>query len=149
MTHPVIPTSVIAAAQAADRKWGIPASVTIAQWALESAWGSHMPAGSNNPFGIKATGLQAFVSAPTREVIGGKSITINAKFRRFADLVEAFDEHGRLLAQGGAYALARGFEQDDAKFANALTGHYATDPHYGSLLNAIMSGANLAQYDIA
>lgn len=50
----IFPPEVIAAAQAAPARWGAPASITMAQWALESGGGQHMPKGSNNPFGIKA-----------------------------------------------------------------------------------------------
>ena len=50
------PPEVGDAAVASRRKWTVPASITIAQWAVESAWGASMPPGSNNPFGIKAVG---------------------------------------------------------------------------------------------
>ena len=39
MTEPT--PYIIASAQASQRKWRVPASVTIAQWALESGWGAH------------------------------------------------------------------------------------------------------------
>src|SRR5215475_11725970 len=71
-----VPEDVIAAAQASHDKWKIPASVTLAQWALESGWGRKMPLGSNNPFGIKAASGQAFVEAITREHINGQGVTI-------------------------------------------------------------------------
>jgi flagellum-specific peptidoglycan hydrolase FlgJ len=32
--------AVVPAAQASGRKWGVPASVTLAQWIPESSWGS-------------------------------------------------------------------------------------------------------------
>jgi hypothetical protein len=54
---------VINAAQATQDRWGVPASVTLAQWALESRYGASMPVGSNNPFGIKAVSGQPFVEA--------------------------------------------------------------------------------------
>ncbi len=42
-------------AQAAQKKWGVPASVTIAQAILESGWGaSSLAKQANNFFGIKA-----------------------------------------------------------------------------------------------
>ena len=66
------------AAVASRKKWTVPASVTVAQWAVESAWGASMPPGSNNPFGIKAVGDQPAVESPTREVINGESVTITA-----------------------------------------------------------------------
>ena len=70
---------------------------------MESAFGSAMPSGSNNPFGIKAGKGQPFVEAHTREVIGGKSVTVVAKFRKFESIAQAFDEHGRLLANNRHY----------------------------------------------
>ena len=56
------PRRLIDAAQAAQQKWGIPASVTLGQWAIESAYGQAMPEGSHNPFGIKASGNSALRS---------------------------------------------------------------------------------------
>ncbi len=147
------PSDVIAAAQAVDHKWRVPAAITIAQWALESGWGEHTPAGSNNPFGIKARPGKPFVEAMTREVLNGVSVHLPQRFRAYRDLAEAFDDHGRLLAQGGAYARARGYEHhtpdDDDRFGQALQGTYATDTHYGALLHAVMAGSALYAFDIA
>lgn len=143
----IIPASVISAAQAAQRKWGIPASVTIAQWAVESAWGSAVPVGSNNPFGIKALDGQPFVTVATHEEIGGELVGVRAAFRKFASLDEAFDLHGRLLARGPPYVNARKHLSDPEAFANALTGVYATDPHYGATLVSVMRANKLTRYD--
>ena len=141
------PADVVAAAQASQKKWKIPAAVTLAQWALESAWGRSMPAGSNNPFGIKAAGGEPYVEAQTREVIGGKDVTVVARFRKFASLDEAFDQHGRLLATARPYAHALTLAGDPDAYADALTGVYATDPNYGTLLKRLMQTYNLRQYD--
>lgn len=145
MTQPT--PDVIAAAKAAQAKWHIPASVSLAQWALESGWGTHLPSGSNNPFGIKATAGQLSVTVPTREVIHGKSVTINAAFRKFASIADAFDLHAKLLATGVPYSKARAALPDPIAFAHALTGVYATDPAYGKLLTEIIHGSNLTRYD--
>jgi flagellum-specific peptidoglycan hydrolase FlgJ len=141
------PADVIAAAQAAHEKWNIPASITLAQWALESGYGRSMPAGSNNPFGIKAAAGQPFVEASTREVIDGQSVTIVAKFRKFNSMSDAFDQHGQLLATGRPYAAARTHLDDPDAFADALTGVYATDPNYGTALKRLMKSNDLYQYD--
>jgi peptidoglycan hydrolase-like protein with peptidoglycan-binding domain len=135
------PAAVVQAAQVSQRQWGIPASVTLAQWALESAWGSRMPPGSNNPFGIKARRGDPSVSTGTDEVINGRRIRIRAGFRAFASIADAFDHHGRLLATGRPYRNARGALPDPDAFADALTGVYATDPSYGRKLRSLM-GAN-------
>jgi hypothetical protein len=141
------PSDVIAAAKASHQTWNIPASVTLAQWALESNWGRAMPSGSNNPFGIKAAAGQPYVEAHTREVINGKSITVVARFRKFASINDAFDQHGQLLATASPYAHARTLVDKPDAFADALTGVYATDPNYGTSLKRIMKSHNLYQYD--
>lgn len=143
----MFPLDVIAAAQASQKTWKIPASVTLAQWALESNWGKSMPTGSNNPFGIKALAGQPYVESQTHEVINGKDIIVIAKFRKFASINEAFDQHGKLLATASPYAHARTLVGNPNAFADALTGVYATDPYYGTSLKRIMKAYNLYQYD--
>lgn len=138
---------VIQAAQATQRRWGIPASITLAQWALESGYGQRMPAGSNNPFGIKARGDQPQVVAWTTEFEHGRKKTVRQSFRVFGSLEEAFLKHGGLLGTSSYYTNARKFLNDPDRFADALTGIYATDPNYGSLLKSIMRSNNLYVFD--
>jgi hypothetical protein len=142
-----VPANVADAAIASRVKWTVPASVTVAQWAVESAWGASMPPGSNNPFGIKAVGDQPGVESPTREVINGENITIRARFRMFDSLTQAFDEHGRLLATAAAYKDAMKQVANPEAFADALTGVYATDPNYGFTLRFVMEHYGLSRYD--
>lgn len=142
-----VPPDTITAAVASRRRWTVPASITIAQWAVESAWGAAIPPGSNNPFGIKATGQEQAVESPTREVIDGQSVTVIARFRRFDSLSEAFDQHGRLLATAPPYAPAMKAKDDPEAFADALTGVYATDPNYGLTLKWVIRNYGLTAYD--
>lgn len=144
---PGFPAEVIAAARTAQARTRIPAAITLAQWAVESGHGRHMPAASNNPFGIKAVAGQPYVEARTREVIHGRTVYIDARFRKFASLDEAFAKHGELLATGRPYAHARTFIDDPDRFADALTGVYATDPNYGTLLKQVMRSADLYRFD--
>lgn len=141
------PQPIIDAAIASQHKWRVPASVTLAQWALESKWGTRTPPNSNNPFGIKAARGQPSVEAQTSENVHGKKIITQAKFRKFASLTDAFEEHGRLLANNPHYARAMTHVDDPDAFADALTGVYATDPHYGASLKILMGRYNLHQYD--
>ena len=143
----ILPPEVIEAAKASQIRWGIPASVTLAQWIVESAWGSAMPPDSNNPFGIKALESQPAVESETREVVDGKVVTITARFRRFANLAEAFEVHGRLLATAAPYQAARTYLQDPDRFADALTGVYATDPQYGETLRWVMDSYKLKTHE--
>lgn len=142
-----VPAEVGDAARLSFRAWGVPASVTVAQWAVESAWGAAMPPGSNNPFGIKAVGDQPAVESLTREVVAGENITISAKFRAFASLSEAFDLHGRLLATGAPYKVAMTRKDNPDAFADALTGVYATDPLYGTTLKYVIHTYGMDQFD--
>ena len=141
------PAEVIQAAIASRQRWQVPASVTLAQWALESGFGAHMPSGSNNPFGIKARANQPSVEATTVEFVHGQRVVVRARFRKFASLAEAFDLHGRLLATNKVYRPAMQVRNDPDAFADALTGVYATAPNYGSVLKSMMKRYNLYQYD--
>ena len=116
-----IPSDVASAAVASRLRWTVPASVTVAQWAVESAWGASMPPGSNNPFGIKASGDQPAVESPTREVLNGENVTVTARFRAFDSIAQAFDEHGRLLATASVYKNAMSQKDNPEAFADALT----------------------------
>ncbi len=142
-----VPPEVIAAAQRAQAAWGAPASITIAQWMLESGWGRHMPQGSNNPFGIKAAKGQRFVMAPTTEEVHGRTVHIMAPFRVFDSMDEAFDEHGKLLHRHPAYAAARAQVNNPDGYADALTHTYATESTYGSDLKSEMRTYDLYQYN--
>lgn len=139
--------SIVAAARAAMAKWRVPASVTIAQFALESAWGTRMPAGSRNPFGIKALPGQPFVTAMTHEVVAGVSHLLPQKFRLFADLAEAFDAHAQLLATAKVYAPAMAALPSVVRFVGLMAQHYATDPAYAAKLLQLIDADGLTQYD--
>jgi hypothetical protein len=142
-----VPPEVINAATASRIRWNVPASVTLAQWVVESAWGAAIPPNSNNPFGIKAAADQPAVESPTREVIDGNSVTVTARFRKFESMVEAFDLHGKLLATGAVYKAAMAQTQDPDAFADLLTGVYATDPQYGFTLKWVIHNYGFTRYD--
>lgn len=126
-------------ATAAQAQYGIPWKVTYAQWALESAHGTRMPAGSNNPFGIKAGKNQAGVWAWTTEEIHGVRQKVYARFAKYASLADAFAAHAHLLATDPRYAGARAHSDDPNAFADQLTGVYASDHGYGASLKAVMA----------
>jgi flagellum-specific peptidoglycan hydrolase FlgJ len=135
------------AAQACQRKTGIPASITLAQAALESSWGARAP--GNNLFGIKADAGWAgpTVDVPTHEVEHGQRIAITAKFRKYESFAESMVDHGRFLRANPRYAACFR-EVDGAGWARALQAcGYATDPDYAAKLQDIIRGRNLAFYD--
>ena len=146
-----IPVDIIVAAQAAQRKWNVWASVSLAQFGVESAWGRAMPSGSNNPFGIKALPGHPSVAARTREVFGGRSVYIVDRFAKFANFEEAFDEHAKLLATSHYYhdAMLHAYGSSDPSAERFIDGlhAYATDPNYRATLKRVCSSMGLYQYD--
>jgi hypothetical protein len=142
-----LPQEIIDAAVLSQKRWRVPASISIAQWVVESAWGASMPPSSNNPFGIKATGNEPSVDAAAREFTAGEFVTISARFRIFPSVAQAFDEHGRLLATGGVYRVAMQNTNDPNAFADALNGAYATDPNYSLTLKWVMQTYGFSRYD--
>lgn len=143
-----IPDNIIKAAQAAEKKWKICASIQIAQWALESGWGAHIPPGSNNPFGVKKQDGHPFVTVPTHEFIHGERILVNAAFRVYASIDDAFDYHACLLATGKPYQHIYNLGLKWMDYAKAMGPIYATDPNYGQLIIEIIQEHNLGQYDV-
>ncbi|HTU75078.1 MAG TPA: glucosaminidase domain-containing protein [Trebonia sp.] len=136
-------------AQAAQRRWGVPAAVTIAQAIEESGWGqSSLAATYHNLFGIKGTGPAGSALLPTQEFEGGQWITIDAPFRAYHNDAESITDHAQLLATSGYYTRAMADRDFPDAFANDLTGVYATDPNYGSSLISLMKLYNLYQYDV-
>jgi flagellum-specific peptidoglycan hydrolase FlgJ len=135
---------------AAQQRYGIPASVTIAQAIDESGWGqSGLAAADHNLFGIKGTGPAGRDMRPTQEYENGMWVTSTAPFRVYHNIAESIADHGRLLATSQAYQHAMANRQVPDAFAAALTGVYATDPNYGSNLITLMRLYNLYRYDSA
>jgi flagellum-specific peptidoglycan hydrolase FlgJ len=143
-------SEVAPGAVAAQRRYGIPAAVTIAQAIDESGWGqSRLATADHNLFGIKGTGPAGTVELPTEEYEDGSWVATTASFRVYHNVAESIADHSRLLATGESYQQAMTNRQVPDAFANDLSGVYATDPKYGSSLIAIMRLYNLYRYDPA
>jgi flagellum-specific peptidoglycan hydrolase FlgJ len=139
---------VVPGALAAQRQYGIPAAVTIAQAIDESGWGqSQLATQDHNLFGIKGTGPAGSVLRPTQEYQNGQQVNVNAPFRVYSDVAQSISDHTLLLATGSSYKQAMADRRSPDAFANDLTGVYATDPHYGAILITIMRQYNLYRYD--
>jgi flagellar protein FlgJ len=156
-------------AREGHRKHGIPASVTIAQAALESGWGaSRLARDAANLFGIKAgsSWRGRVISATTREFVDGEWVTIPGAWRIFPNTetavaaglpagslfrvywktLDGLADHARVL-YNGLYDAALAHRDDPEAFAHALTGVYATDPGYGVKLVTTMRARNLTAWD--
>jgi flagellum-specific peptidoglycan hydrolase FlgJ len=137
-------------AVAAQRQYGVPAAVTIAQAIDESGWGqSSLAIRDHNLFGIKGAGPAGSDVLPTQEYDGGQPVTRMASFRAYDNFAQSIEDHGKLLATSGYYGQAMAERQDPNAFANALTGVYATDPDYGPKLIGLMQTYDLYRYDAA
>jgi len=131
-------------AEAAGRELGVDPRAIVAQAALETGWGRHLPADeqgvSHNYFGIKAGGgwTGASVGADTTEFTGGVAGNERARFRAYGSVAENVEDYVRLLRDNPRYANALGTGSDVRAFATALQrGGYATDPEYASKLVSV------------
>ena len=95
------------------RRYGIPASVTLAQGICESASGqSELSRKGNNHFGIKAT--SSWIEN------GGKYLVYtddrpNEKFCQYANVGDSYEHHSQFLKRNGRYAELFQLSPDDYK----------------------------------
>jgi flagellum-specific peptidoglycan hydrolase FlgJ len=135
-------------AVAVQRRYGVPASVTIAQAIDESGWGqSSLATQDHNLFGIKGTGPAGSDAQPTQEYENGQPVMRTASFRVYHNATESIDDHGKLLATSEYYRQPMAYRHDPNALAAALTGVYATDPDYGAKLIVLMRRYDLYHYD--
>jgi flagellum-specific peptidoglycan hydrolase FlgJ len=143
--------AIAPAAQASQRKWNVPASITIAQAILESGWGqSRLSISANNFFGIKygPRSDEGYVAFPTKEYVNGIPETQIARFDKFISAEEAFDAHGELLATAQRYARAMADAGDPFVFAARLQDcGYSTDPNYAAKVCRLITDYRLTEYD--
>lgn len=132
-------------AQQAAQKLGVSVRAVLAQAALETQWGQHMPShangdSSNNMFGMKAGSSWdgESVSVPTVEFEDGVAVRRRAQFRSYGSPGESFADYAQLIADNPRYASALNHGEDVLGFARGLVnGGYATDPSYAQKLAAI------------
>jgi flagellum-specific peptidoglycan hydrolase FlgJ len=138
----------IAAALECSRVSGLPAGVTVAQAALESAWGrSGLSRQANNYFGIKAHGKHKSVQMETTEVANGVAARTAARFAEYASLAGCFADRDQLILKLPVYAEARGCVTDPEAFIRAIAKHWATDPRYADKLLTIYRANHLENLD--
>jgi flagellum-specific peptidoglycan hydrolase FlgJ len=143
-------SQVAPGAIAAQREYGVPASVTIAQAIDESGWGqSGLALRDHNLFGIKGVGPAGSDPMPTSEYVNGQQVSLTASFRVYRSVAQSIDDHGRLLATSGYYTKSMAVRHSPDAFASSLTGVYATDPTYGQQLINLMQQYDLYRYDVA
>lgn len=145
---PNIPSAVSEGAKKAQAETRVPASVSIAQWALESGWGAHAP--GNNPFGMKP---RKGKSDPqqllwTTEWSRTKGYyKVQQPFRTFPTLADAFVAHALLISTAPVYKPAMGSLPDKDAFIDKMALRYATDPQYSKKIKSIIKQNSLERFD--
>ncbi|MGF3141058.1 glucosaminidase domain-containing protein [Facklamia sp. P13064] len=137
------------------QKYQSPISVAtrMAQFVLESNGGrSPLYLKSNNGFGIKASApwQGKVVDHPSLEANGQMVVS---QFRAYKSLEEGVEDHAVFFTstpyrQHVAYKAAIE-AKDSFEEARALTGIYASDPHYGDKLIEIINCYDLTSYNLA
>ena len=117
-------------AQESERKYGVPASVTLAQYALESGYGtSTLATTKNNYFGMRNG---------------------NRGWQTFSSKADSFDAHGRLMASD-LYANKTAGSTTVKEYVESLAETYAPSSDgnndYSGKLLKIIEDNNLTQYD--
>jgi flagellar protein FlgJ len=130
-------------------KKGVPASITLAQAAIESGWAQYAP--GNNFFGIKADANYngPYFAADTTEYQNGAYQHITAKFRKYSSPQGSFNDHAAFLKSNSRYKNLFALNILDFQgWAKGLQADgYATDPAYSQKIISMINLYNLTQYD--
>ena len=135
-----------AAAMEEQRRYGIPASVTLAQMAVESGYGeSNLAKQDNNYFGIKAS--QDWIKS-------GKPWSYhhddhyNDKFCTFGSALESLEYHSKVLMADRYKACRQYAPTDHLHWIEGIKkGGYATDPRYVATIEGVIRKYGLEKYD--
>ena len=135
-----------AAAMEEQRRYGIPASVTLAQMAVESGYGeSNLAKQDNNYFGIKAS--QDWIKS-------GKPWSYhhddhyNDKFCTFGSALESLEYHSKVLMADRYKAYRQYAPTDHLHWIEGIKkGGYATDPRYVATIEGVIKKYGLEKYD--
>lgn len=125
-------------------KYGIPASITLAQGLLESGAGkSELARNSRNHFGIKCH------SNWEGDRVFRKDDGPNDCFRVYPSVDDSYDDHSRFLAERKRYSELFAYDITDyKKWAKGLQKcGYATDKGYANKLIKIIEDYELYRYD--
>lgn len=149
----ILTEEMIMGAMDSEEKYGVPASLTLAQIIIESS-GSY-PGGlsllayeCHNLFGMKGIGPAGYKEYQTGEqTSGGENYVITAKFRKYHNVAESIDDHGQLLSSGHYTAYTKGCKTADEWAVAIHKAGYATAVDYSQRLIEIMTMYDLYQFD--
>lgn len=149
-----------------QKKTGVLASLSAAQFILESGYGqSELAQNANNCFGMKKSlsgntwegstwdGKSVYTKKTQEQEADGSYITITADFRKYPNVEKSIADHSAYLlgAKNGSALRYQGLKgcTDYKKAAQIVKdGGYATDQSYVSKLCNIVEKWNLTQFDV-
>lgn len=124
------------------RRYGIPASVTLAQGIIESADGrSMLSKTANNHFGVKGEFNGQYVRADDDKP--------NEKFKKYDNVGQSYEDHSKVLMADRYQKYTKNLSPDDYKgWAKGIkAGGYASSNSYVNTIVGVIEGANLQKYD--
>ena len=129
------------------KRYGIPASVTLAQGILESSNGqSELSQLGNNHFGVKASGSWLKNGGDYLVYTDDKP---NEKFCKYATVGDSYEHHSKILKNSSRYSQCFKLAPDDYKgwTKGIERGGYATNGGYAASLQKIIETNGLQKYD--
>ncbi|MEM9531324.1 MAG: glucosaminidase domain-containing protein [Pseudomonadota bacterium] len=124
--------------------------VIVAQAALETGWGQHVPQrtggrASHNLFGIKAGSSWSGPVArqTTTEYLGGKLHQVVDAFRAYSSEAESLADYVKLIATSPRYQAAREAATPEAYLQALQDAGYATDPEYAAKIQRVLKSPEL------
>lgn len=123
-------------------RYGIPASVTLAQGIIESANGKSTLANTaNNHFGVKGEFNGHYVLANDDHP--------NEKFKKYDNVGQSYEDHSKVLMSARYTKYTSSLAHDDYRgWAEAIKkGGYATSPTYVSTICSVIEKNDLQKYD--
>ena len=129
------------------KRYGIPASVTLAQGILESRNGqSELSQLGNNHFGVKASKSWLKNGGDYLVYTDDKP---NEKFCKYATVGDSYEHHSKILKNNSRYSQCFKLSPDDYKgWTNGIErGGYATSGGYAASLQKIIEINGLQKYD--
>lgn len=113
-------------AKKVEKNYGVPASVTLGAYALESGYGKST-VGKNNYFNIKGDGTNGYRDYESKE--------------------ESFNDYGKLLSTNRYTSKTKDATNAKEYVQAVKDAGYAEDPNYVSKVVNIIETNNLEQYD--
>ena len=131
-------------ALAEQRKFGIPASISLAQGIIESRSGSsELTKRANNHFGIKCFSKKC----KRGHCVNFEDDHAKDFFRKFGNAWESWRAHSQMITTGRYKHLTR-YGSDYRKWAYGLKkAGYATDRTYAEKLIGVIEANNLQRFD--